>query len=99
MSCLTLIGPKKWPDASDLDNSRQAGSVGGDYAEVGNVVSLLEGGNSVDVENDAGDRSARLGDEFAEVIGDGAKFHSGRNVGSAFDEGIPDSRAVGEDVG
>src|SRR2546427_419959 len=50
------------------------------------------------MENDAGDWSARLGNEFAEVIGDGAKLHSGGNVGSALDEGIPDSRAVGEDV-
>src|SRR2546425_8567448 len=50
------------------------------------------------MENDAGDWSARLGNEFAEVIGDGAKLHSGGNVGSALDEGIPDSRAVGEYV-
>src|ERR1700674_494942 len=99
LDSLTRIDSKTWPDVSDVDSSRQAGSVGGDYAEVGNVVSLLERGNGVDVENDAGDRSARLGDEFAEGIGDGAKLHSGGNVGSALDEGIPDSRAVGEDVG
>src|SRR6266850_1602895 len=96
LDSLTLIDPKKWPDVSDVDNSR---GVGGDYAEVRNVVSFLERGNGVDVENDAVDRSARLGDLFAEVIGDGAKLHSGGNVGSTLDEGIPDSGAVGEDVG
>src|SRR6267142_4491404 len=98
LDSLTRIDPKKWPDVSDIDNSRRAGSVSGDYAEVGNVVSLLEGGNGVDVENDTGDRSARLGDEFAKVIGDDAKLHSGGYEGSALDEGIPDSRAVGEDI-
>src|SRR6267142_1091362 len=98
LDSLTRIDPKKWPDVSDIDNSRRAGSVSGDYAEVGNVVSLLERGNGVDMKNDAGDRSARLGDEFAKVIGDGAKLHSGGNVGSALDQGIPDSRAAGEHV-
>ncbi len=72
--------------------------MGGDYAEVGNVVSLFQRGNGVDVENDAGDRGARLSDEFAEVIGDGAELHPGGNVSSSLDEGIPDSRAVGENV-
>src|SRR4029077_624937 len=50
------------------------------------------------MENDAGNRSARLGAEFAKVIGDGAELHPGGNVSSSLHEGIPDSRAVGEDV-
>src|SRR6267378_4307685 len=99
LDSLTRIDSKMRPDVSDIDNSRQAGRVGGDDAEVGNVVALLERGNGVDMENDTGDRSARLGDEFAEVIGDGAKLQSGGNVGSPLDEWIPDSGAVGEDVG
>src|SRR5882762_6479937 len=98
LDSLTRIDSKTWPDGSDIDDSWQAGRVGGDYAKVGNVVSLLEGGNGVDMENDAGDRGARLGDELAEVISDGAKLRSRGNVGSAFDQGIPDSRAVGEHV-
>src|SRR5216684_2820822 len=50
------------------------------------------------MEDDGGDGSARLGNDFAGVIGDGAELHSGGNVGAAFDEGIPDAGAVGEDV-
>src|SRR6266851_1860643 len=50
------------------------------------------------MEDDGGDGSARLGNDFAGVIGDGAELHSGGNVGAAFDEGIPDAGAVGEDI-
>src|SRR5260370_10997631 len=50
------------------------------------------------MEDDGGDGSARLGSDFAGVIGDGAELHSGGNVGAAFDEGIPDAGAVGEDI-
>src|SRR5260370_358869 len=74
------------------------GDVSGDDAEVGDVVSFFQRGDGVDVENDGGDRSAGLGDDFADVVGDGAELHSGGDVGAAFDEGIPDAGAVGEDV-
>src|SRR5260370_18222395 len=50
------------------------------------------------MEDDGGDGSARLGSDFAGVIGYGAELHSGGNVGAAFDEGIPDAGAVGEDI-
>src|SRR5260370_40612449 len=50
------------------------------------------------MEDDGGDGSARLGNDFAGVIGDGAELHSGGNVGAAFDGGIPDAGAVGEDI-
>ena len=72
--------------------------VGGDYAEVGDVVALFEGGDGVDVEDDGGDGSARLGDEFAGVVGDGAELHAGGDVCAALNEGIPDAGAVGEDI-
>src|SRR5437660_11810 len=41
---------------------------------------------------------ARRGDIFADVVGDGAEFHSGGNKGAALDEGIPNARTVSEDV-
>src|SRR5260370_28887378 len=72
--------------------------VSGNDAEVGDVVSFFQRGDGVDVENDSGDGSAGLGDDFADVVGDGAELHSGGDVGAALDEGIPDAGAVGEDV-
>src|SRR6266849_1767941 len=50
------------------------------------------------MEDDGGDGGTGLGNDFAGVIGDGAELHSGGNVGAAFDEGIPDAGAVGEDI-
>ena len=70
---------------------------GGD-AEVGNVVAFFERRNGVDVEDYPGDGGARLGDDFADIVGDGAEFHSGGDVGAALDEGIPDAGALGKNV-
>src|SRR5260370_4706165 len=50
------------------------------------------------MEDDGGDGSARLGNDFAGVIGDGAEVQSGGSVGGAFAEGIPDAGGVGEDI-
>jgi len=49
------------------------GGVGGGDAEVCDVVALFQRRNSVDVEDDGGDRSTGFGDDFADVVGDGAK--------------------------
>ena len=80
-----------------LPHSKLRGVGGGD-ADIGDVVAFFEGGDGVDVEDDAGDGGAGLSDGFAEVVGDGAEFHAGGDVGAALDERIPDSGAVGEDV-
>ena len=50
------------------------------------------------MEDYPGDGGARLGDNFADIVGDGAEFHSGGDVGAALDEGIPDAGALGENV-
>ena len=50
------------------------------------------------MENDGGDGGARLGDDFADVVGDGAELHAGGDVGASFDEGIPDAGTFGEDI-
>ncbi len=50
------------------------------------------------MEDDGGDWSAGRGDNFTDIVGDDAQLHSGRDVSAAFDEGIPDARAIGEDV-
>src|SRR5438132_7697491 len=34
----------------------------------------------------------------SDVVGDGAEFHSGGDIGAALDEGIPDAGTVSEDV-
>src|SRR5260370_14331873 len=72
--------------------------VSGNDAEVGDVVSFFQRGDGVDVENDSGDGSAGLGDDFADVVGDGAELHSGGDVGAALDQGIADAGAIGQDV-
>jgi len=72
--------------------------VGGGDAEVGNVVAFFERRNGVDVEDYRGDGGARLGDDFADVVGDGAEFHSGGNIGATLNEGIPNAGALGENV-
>src|SRR5713101_4616580 len=72
--------------------------VGAGDAEVGDVVAFFEGGDGVDVEDDAGNGGARFGDDFADVVGDGAELHAGGDVGAALDERIPDAGTVCEDV-
>src|SRR5260370_24352227 len=72
--------------------------VGSDYTKVGDVVALFEGGDAVNVEDDRGDGSTGLGDEFAGVVGDDAELHARGDVSAALDEGIPDAGAVGEDI-
>src|SRR5207245_8284392 len=92
-------GKKSRPAPFEMTSWRSGlGSVGGRDAEVGDVVAFFERGDGVDVEYDAGDGGARLGDDFADVVGDGAELHAGGDVGASFDEGIPDAGAVGEDV-
>src|SRR5437867_10111303 len=74
-------------------------SFSGGDAEVGDVVTFFQRRNGVDVEDDGGHRSARLGDDFADVGRDGAGLHSGGGVSAALDERITGSGAVGKDIG
>src|SRR5258707_15772562 len=75
-----------------------SGSVGGGDAQVGDIVALFEGRDGVDVENDGGYGGAGFGDDFADVIGDGAEFHAGGDVRAVVDEGVSDSGPAAADV-
>src|SRR6266850_1248852 len=74
------------------------GGMGGDDADVGDVVSFFESGKRVDVEDDSGDGGAGLGDDFAEEVSDIAELHTGFDVGAAFHERIEDAKLLAEDV-
>src|SRR5882672_9439609 len=75
-----------------------SGGMGGDDADVGDVVSFFESGKRVDVEDDSGDGGAGLGDDFAEEVSDIAELHTGFDVGAAFHERIEDAKLLAEDV-
>jgi len=74
------------------------GSMGGDDANVGDVVTLLQRGNRVDVKYDSRDGGVRFEDAIAKVVGDITDLHALLNVGSAFDQRVPDAGAIGDDV-
>src|SRR5215475_2506195 len=70
------------------------GSVGGNGADVRNVVAFFEGWDRVDVQDDTGDRSAGFEYNFAEVVGNIADFHALLNIGPTLHNGVPNARAV-----
>jgi hypothetical protein len=74
------------------------GGVGGNGGDVCNVVSFFEGWDRVDVQDDTGDGSAGFEYEFAEIIGDEADFHALLNIGTTLHKGVPNARAVGQDI-
>ena len=54
--------------------------MGGNDADVCNVIALFERWDRVDVQDDAGDWSAGFEYKFAEVVGNKADFHALLNV-------------------
>src|SRR5262249_49668943 len=74
------------------------GGVGGNGADICNVVAFFEGWNRVDVEDDTGDGSAGFEYEFAEIVGDKADFHALLNIGTTLHKRVPNARAVGQDI-
>ena len=81
-----------------IQNRIGLGGVGSNDADVCNVVALFEGWNRVDVQHNAGDRSADFEDEFAEIVGNKADFHALLNVGATLHQRVPNARAVGQDI-
>src|SRR5215469_2173817 len=74
------------------------GGVGGNGADVGNVVAFLEGWDRVDVQDDTGDGSAGFEYDFAEIVGDQAELHALLNIGAALHQWVPNAGAVGQDI-
>ena len=68
--------------------------MGGNGADVRNVVAFFEGWDRVDVQDDTGDRSAGFEYNFAEVVGNIADFHALLNIGPTLHNGVPNARAV-----
>jgi hypothetical protein len=61
------------------------GCVRGYDPDVCKVVAFFQGGNRVDVEDDAGDGSANFADTFAEIVRDIAELHAFLYIGTALD--------------
>ena len=74
------------------------GGMGGNGADVCNVVASFEGWDRVDVQDDAGDGSAGFECKFAKIVGDKADFHALLNIGTALHKWVPNARAVGQDI-
>ena len=72
--------------------------MGGNGADICDVVAFLEGWDRVDMEDDTRDGSAGFVYEFAEVVGDKADFHAHLNIGTALHERVPNARALGQDI-
>ena len=73
-------------------------SVGGNDADVCNVVAFFEGWDRVDVQDDTGDGRAGFEYEFAEIIGDKADLHALLNIGTTLHKRVPNAWAVGQDI-
>ena len=72
--------------------------MGGNGADVRNVVAFFEGWDCVDVQDDTGDGSAGFEYDFAEVVGDKADLHAFLNIGTTLHKRVPNARAVGQDI-
>src|SRR5262249_54235589 len=69
-----------------ISKARLLRGVGGNGANVCNIVAFLERWDGVDVQYDAGHWSAGFEYKFAEVIGDKAHFHALLNIGATLHE-------------
>jgi len=74
------------------------GGVGGNGADVCNVVAFFEGRDCVDVQDDTGERSSGFEYDFAEIVRDKADFHALLDIGTTLHKRVPNARAVGQDI-
>src|SRR5215471_14646789 len=72
--------------------------MGGNGADVYNVVAFFERWDRIDVQDDTRNGSAGFKYDFAEIVGDKADFHALLNIGTTLHKRVPDARAVGQDV-
>ena len=72
--------------------------MGGNDADVCNVVAFFERRDRIDVQDDTGDRSAGFEYKFAEVVGDKADFHALLHVGATLHKRVPNAGAIRQDI-
>src|ERR1700752_3473519 len=77
---------------------RALGGVGGNGADVCDVVAFFEGRDYVDVQDDPGDGSSGFEYDFAEIVRDKADFHALLDIGTTLHKRVPNARAVGQDI-
>ena len=72
--------------------------MGGNGADVRNVVAFFERWDRVDVQDDTRDGSAGFEYDFAEIVADKADFHALLNIGTTFHKRVPNARAIGQNI-